>query len=167
MSETPTVTAIHYDSKSWFSGSHTKDSWTLGGSERVGNAVKERFSAEKVEMKYEGTQKLPDTHNCGRYTLIKLANLLNLKSDPLSLEDINQSLNEGESQLDQETEKFVPVPTNSSPSTTSATIKKKGSARSSLWRRFLGMDRRQTAPTTPNDRDNKSSTSSQDRELAQ
>ena len=86
-----TAEATHYDSKSQ---QNALRDWRSKGKKYVDEQVKNHFSA-KVAYKYEGTQGLLDSHNCGRYTLIKLLALINLDQPRKELAAINDMINSG------------------------------------------------------------------------
>ncbi len=86
---TYTAEATHYDSKGIINKARDASS---KGKKYVDEQVKNHFSA-KVNYKYEGTQGLIDSHNCGRYTLTKLLALINPEENPKTIEDINRMIN--------------------------------------------------------------------------
>jgi hypothetical protein len=94
-----TITATHYDSKAMLSASGAKDnihSLSCFFSQKISNSgisyvqtcVKKCFEAE-MKKEYTGKQILSDSINCGRYTLLKLGELLNLANAPRSKDEIN------------------------------------------------------------------------------
>jgi hypothetical protein len=86
------VTATHYDPKGRLSASYVKNAVTSYAPERIKNAVERYFHTKTVNYEYLGTQGLLDHHNCGRYVLLKLGELLKLDTAPKTIEDINKIL---------------------------------------------------------------------------
>ena len=79
----------HYDSKNTVV-SCIANFWHGKGISLVKNTLKKAFPGSKYESKNTGEQSLQDNHNCGRYTLLKLLRLLELRQDVASIKDINQ-----------------------------------------------------------------------------
>ena len=81
-----------YDSKGWASNSNFVDFWV--NARRivyVKSCVNEQFGVD-IEWIREGKQGVIDGHNCGRYTLIKMGQLLRVKNAPDSIDGINRVL---------------------------------------------------------------------------
>jgi hypothetical protein len=91
-------TATHDDSKGLISRSYIRDISAPASMDRIKKWVQNSFpNIKEVDCQYCNAQGLWDSHNCGRYTLIKLYSLLNPKAQGLFLEAINKLLN-GEAQ---------------------------------------------------------------------
>jgi len=103
--------ATHYDSKGFMTASFFKDFLlpeARKGRQRVEEAVKILGEGTKVTHRYKGTQGTLDHHNCGRYVLLQLGKLLELKSAPQTIADINKILS-GAKKDEQSATDCIPV----------------------------------------------------------
>jgi len=79
----------HYDSKGKI-GNELANLWHSDGITFVKETLRESFPELVYKAKNTGKQSLLDDHNCGRYTLLKLLELLNPSTGIKSLKDINK-----------------------------------------------------------------------------